>query len=307
MNYYSFHIGDYLTQTAHLSLLEHGAYRRLLDVYYSTEQPLPVDPRAVHRLVMARSKEEKEAVDAILSEFFEQRDDGWHQHRADHEIALCDKNRDNGKKGGRPRKRENPDETQTEPINNPNETQTKPKQNPDETQTEPNTKAPITHYPLPNTQRCKQPSSHTDPEDGGTTSAGDGLGGTLGAPGKWLVWFNREHGLSLDPSSQLDRKAVWPIFTRWAKAGVTIEQVQQAIERARQTATEPIVSLPAYVDRVLSSQQAPPRPHTANSRQQRIDDYAAQAAAARGEQDAHGNRAVGAQERDITGESVRVA
>ena len=32
MNYYSHHIGDYLTATAHLTLLEHGAYRRLIDI-----------------------------------------------------------------------------------------------------------------------------------------------------------------------------------------------------------------------------------------------------------------------------------
>lgn len=31
MNYYPFHIGDYLTETAHLSWLEDCAYRRLLD------------------------------------------------------------------------------------------------------------------------------------------------------------------------------------------------------------------------------------------------------------------------------------
>lgn len=37
--------------------------------------------------------------------------------------ALSDKNRENGKKGGRPRK--NPDETQTKPTENPNETEIK--------------------------------------------------------------------------------------------------------------------------------------------------------------------------------------
>jgi uncharacterized protein YdaU (DUF1376 family) len=32
VNYYERHIGDYLKDTAHLSLLEHGIYTRLLDV-----------------------------------------------------------------------------------------------------------------------------------------------------------------------------------------------------------------------------------------------------------------------------------
>lgn len=154
MNYYQHHIGDYLTRTAHLTLIEHGAYRRLIDVYYSTESPLPGDVKSVYRLVMARSKEEKEAVDSILSEFFDLEDDGFHQHRCDHEISLCDKNRVNGKKGGRPKKNDNPDETQTKPRINPED-------NPDETQHEPNTKAPVTHYPLPVTQSPVNPLSPT--------------------------------------------------------------------------------------------------------------------------------------------------
>jgi hypothetical protein len=41
VNYYERHIGDYLKDTAHLSLLEHGIYTRLLDVYYTRECPIP--------------------------------------------------------------------------------------------------------------------------------------------------------------------------------------------------------------------------------------------------------------------------
>ena len=154
MNYYSHHIGDYLTKTAHLTLLEHGAYRRLLDVYYSTERPLPADMKAVYRLVMARSKEEQNAVDTVVSEFFEASETGYRQARCDVEIGLCNKNRTNGKKGGRPSKSDNPDETQTEP-----------KLNPDETQTEPNAKAPINHYPLPN-KKNKNITPSADADDG---------------------------------------------------------------------------------------------------------------------------------------------
>ncbi len=57
MNYYSHHIGDYTTDTAHLSLLEDGAYRRLMDRYYTTEAPLPVDEPALFRVVRARQPE----------------------------------------------------------------------------------------------------------------------------------------------------------------------------------------------------------------------------------------------------------
>ena len=47
MNYYKRHIGDYLKDTAHLSLLEHGVYARLLDVYYTRETAIPDDQAAL--------------------------------------------------------------------------------------------------------------------------------------------------------------------------------------------------------------------------------------------------------------------
>ena len=117
MHYYSFHPGDYLKDTAHLSLLEDATYRRLIDFYYISEQPIPVGTQSVAR----RLRLEPQMVDAVLSEFFELRDDGWHQARCDDEIeayhALCERNRANGKAGGR-RKR-----TQSQPSGNPVATQ----------------------------------------------------------------------------------------------------------------------------------------------------------------------------------------
>lgn len=85
MNHYTHHLGDYLKDAGHLSLLEHGVYRRLLDVYYIREAPLPADQ--VYRLVGARTDEEREAVDSVLSEFFERDGNSWRQARCDREIA----------------------------------------------------------------------------------------------------------------------------------------------------------------------------------------------------------------------------
>jgi uncharacterized protein YdaU (DUF1376 family) len=87
MNYYEHHIGDYIKATAHLSMLEDAAYRRLIDAYYTKEAPLPADRKACHRLTRATSKPERDAVDTILDEFFTLADDGWHQSRCDEEIA----------------------------------------------------------------------------------------------------------------------------------------------------------------------------------------------------------------------------
>lgn len=87
MNYYPHHIGDYLKDTAHLSMLEDGAYRRLIDLYYQHEQPLPADKKQVYRLSRAMTAPEKRAVDTILSEHFEKTPDGWRHKRCDEEIA----------------------------------------------------------------------------------------------------------------------------------------------------------------------------------------------------------------------------
>ena len=86
MNFFELHIGDYAEATSHLNWLEDAAYSRLLRKYYATERPLPVDLKETQRLVGAKSKAERVAVEKILNEFFELREDGWHNPRADEEI-----------------------------------------------------------------------------------------------------------------------------------------------------------------------------------------------------------------------------
>lgn len=85
MNYYERHLGDYARDTAHLTLLEHGAYTLLLDRCYATEQGIPADQ--AHRIARARSREEKQAVDAVLAEFFVLTDGVWTNRRVLAEIA----------------------------------------------------------------------------------------------------------------------------------------------------------------------------------------------------------------------------
>ena len=78
MNYYQFHIGDYISHTSHLSADEDLAYRRMLDLYYMTEKPLGDAGSTARRI-----KSTPEIVQAILSEFFTQCDDGWRNKRCD--------------------------------------------------------------------------------------------------------------------------------------------------------------------------------------------------------------------------------
>lgn len=141
MNYYQRHLGDYARKAGHLSMLEHGAYNLILDAYYDREVP-PTRAEAI-RYARARSPEEVAAVDAVLAEFFYEEDGRFIQARVEEEFGKvavqADKNRNNGRKGGRPRKEapafttsEKPKktqwvstETQVVILENPNETQTK--------------------------------------------------------------------------------------------------------------------------------------------------------------------------------------
>lgn len=104
MNYYSFHIGDYIKQTVHLTALEDICYRRLLDMYYETEQPIPTETDRVSR----RLRLDTELVDSVLKEFFTLTEKGWENERCEAEISAyhvkADTARSNGKLGGRPKK-----------------------------------------------------------------------------------------------------------------------------------------------------------------------------------------------------------
>ena len=97
MNFYPFNIGDYAGKTRHLTWDEDMAYRRLLDVYYSTEVPLPADLKRVYRLIGAQSAKQKQAVDAVLQEFFQVAPDGWRNSRCDEEIIKAAGKREKAK------------------------------------------------------------------------------------------------------------------------------------------------------------------------------------------------------------------
>ena len=82
MNFYPFHIGDYISHTSHLSDAEDLAYRRMMDLYYQGEEPF-----TSVLLVARKVKSTVDIVQALLEEFFVKQEDGWHNERADKEIA----------------------------------------------------------------------------------------------------------------------------------------------------------------------------------------------------------------------------
>lgn len=127
---YLHHISDFMVATAHLSPVEECFYRRALDFYYLNEKPLPKETQSVFRRLRATTKEEKDAVLNVLQDFFFEQEDGFHNKRCDAEIAEyqqnASKSRENGKKGGRPRKNkpnENQDTDNSDDLENPQETQ----------------------------------------------------------------------------------------------------------------------------------------------------------------------------------------
>lgn len=127
MHYYKFNIADWALHTSHLNLWEEAIYFRLINFYYDTETPIPLDLKPIiRRLRLDLSTGDLENV---LIEFFVKTESGYIHKRC--EEVLKDyrktnkKNKANGAKGGRPAKTKGSEITQTKPSGLIKETQTK--------------------------------------------------------------------------------------------------------------------------------------------------------------------------------------
>lgn len=89
MNFYQRHIGDFARDTAHLSQGQIGAYDLLLDFYYASEKPLPLESSDLYRIARAFTREEQKNVAKIISTFFTRADDGYVQKRVQEEIEKA--------------------------------------------------------------------------------------------------------------------------------------------------------------------------------------------------------------------------
>lgn len=147
MHYYKFDISAWALHTAHLTPEEEAVYFRLINFYYDTEHPIPVELAPVMRKLRMVSC--IHVAETILAEFFQPSPEGWRHNRCDKEIAdyhaKADRNREIGKLGGRPRK--NPDVTQTVSAPIPPET-------------------PTTNYKLQTTNQKKKTRADALPPDG---------------------------------------------------------------------------------------------------------------------------------------------
>ena len=117
MLWYKFWIGDYITHTTHLADAEDLAYRRLLDLYYMSERPIPLDTQSVARKIRL----DLDITESVLGEFFDKGVEGYRHGRCDMEIGKyqhqVETNRQLGNRGGRPKKTDSI--TETKPNTNP--------------------------------------------------------------------------------------------------------------------------------------------------------------------------------------------
>lgn len=99
--YYRFFPGDYQRDTGDLTLVEHGAYRVLLDHYY-TCGPLPNDHDRLNRICRAFSTEEQTAVVTVVQRFFQPDGNRLRNRKADREIderaVFIESQREKGRK-----------------------------------------------------------------------------------------------------------------------------------------------------------------------------------------------------------------
>lgn len=203
MHYYQRNIGDYARDTGHLTVLEHGLYALMLDWYYLNERPITdFDLKRISRGMVDEAR-------TILCEFFKETPDGWVHSYADRIIeayhAKAETNRKNGQTGGRPRARENPEETQTVSTENPTVTLTN------------------NHKPITNNQEKQKTGSPT----------GSRLPADWELPDDWFAWAKQErpdvdplresftfrdywHGVAGAKGRKADWQATWRNWIRRA-------------------------------------------------------------------------------------------
>jgi uncharacterized protein YdaU (DUF1376 family) len=83
MHYFEYNIKDYRADAFQLTLIQHGAYRQLIDQYYLNEKPLTLDIDNLCYELLIRGDDEKKAIVFILEKFFDKTEDGYAHKRCD--------------------------------------------------------------------------------------------------------------------------------------------------------------------------------------------------------------------------------
>lgn len=202
MHFYPHHIGDYRSAIAHLSNEEDLAYRRLLDMYYDTESPIPLDTQWVSRRIRVAPA----TVLAVLKDFFTETPDGWRSARCDREIEAyrdrANRARNNGKKGGRK-------PTKEQPTDNPVGSQSAPDGIPEQTGSQAN-QEPLTNNQEPKEKTARVRSPAVGKPDGVTDQT-------------WTDWLQ----LRKAKKAPVSETVLAGALAEAQKAGLTLERFLQ--------------------------------------------------------------------------------
>lgn len=271
MNYFEHHIGDYDKNTSHLTACEDGIYSRMIRRYMDKERPLDVDTKEIKRIVRARNREEKSAVDAILKEFFHFENDGWHHKTCDETIAAYQAgeperevkkaNEDNRLKRHRAERADLfkalTDAGQHAPWNiGMAELRELVKRLPETLlpplpATAPATLATATQTPIPNTHTPKEVNHH--PDDSTEVGAAQQPRGSPSRIGEICILLR---GLSVHTSPQALSQHTWP-----ADPGATDELLRTAVAEAKESnpnARVHVNYLKPIIERLLNPPKAKP-------------------------------------------------
>lgn len=186
MHYYQFNIADYRKDTAHLTPIEHYIYRTLIDWYYLDENPIPKETQSVMRRLRLATESEAESLRNVLSDFFIESDRGFEHLRIESDISeyhkKCGVNKENGRKGGRPKLRLEPEKTQSVIFANPNESELNPNHKP----------LTINHKPILKEKIYKKESEDVSPSAQPKKSIGTRLPENFEMPDEWIRWAVNE-------------------------------------------------------------------------------------------------------------------
>jgi uncharacterized protein YdaU (DUF1376 family) len=240
MNYYEHHLGDYMRDTAHLSMVEDGAYRRLMDAYYIKEQPLPQSMRDIFRLTRAVSKQDREAIETVLREFFEETPRGWRHSRCEREIERFRSKSDKARKSINARWERTRNEQQTKNERN-TDVSTKPDTNVHPAAYERTTndihRAPVPRHQTPDTSTeaklrtgrgSRLPAGWDPGESGFAFAASQGL-----SNGRAQTEFERFRDFWTAKAGQDATKADWQATWRnWVRKAVEMVPRSSAAGRS---------------------------------------------------------------------------
>lgn len=106
--YIQLYVADYLSDTMHLSVKEHGAYLLIIMNYWQTGKP--IRPERIP-LITRMSEDEWQEIEPTIKEFFEVNEDGhWSHFRIDEDLravlAKSEKSRRAGIKSGKKRRQQ---------------------------------------------------------------------------------------------------------------------------------------------------------------------------------------------------------